>query len=127
MPIPVLTCVFPDCSTNRERDFWCHKHWGLFPHKCKHNDCDSRVSYDDEPFCFTHSPDEGSSFRGYSAYLEQREIDDPWVQDDFSVNVEVETVQPLWAHENMIITKIPDYPAPWHVRVTESGPVGDPF
>lgn len=40
---------------------------GIFPHKCVENDCDSIVRFDDEPWCFTHSPDEGSSFEGYSA------------------------------------------------------------
>jgi hypothetical protein len=40
----------------------------LFPHACEQHGCDSRPIYDDEPYCFTHSPDEGSSFRGYSAY-----------------------------------------------------------
>ena len=38
-----------------------------FWHKCVTPDCDSQVEFDDEPWCFKHSPDEGSSLRGYSA------------------------------------------------------------
>jgi hypothetical protein len=41
---------------------------GIFRHKCEQDGCDRYVIYDDEPFCFTHSPDEGSSVRGYSAF-----------------------------------------------------------
>lgn len=40
---------------------------GIFPHKCVTPGCDRIVEFDDEPWCFTHSPDEGSSLRGYSA------------------------------------------------------------
>lgn len=40
---------------------------GIFPHKCIEEDCDTIVQYDDEPWCFTHSPDEGSSLVGWSA------------------------------------------------------------
>lgn len=40
---------------------------GLFPHTCEAGGCRTVVQYDDEPYCFTHSPDEGSSVRGYSA------------------------------------------------------------
>jgi hypothetical protein len=29
--------------------------------------CDRIITFDDEPWCFTHSPDEGSSQIGYSA------------------------------------------------------------
>ena len=65
-----MICVFPDCNETREKDLWCHVHWGLFPHKCQSYGCDARPIYNDEPFCFTHSPDEGSSVRGYSAYHE---------------------------------------------------------
>lgn len=39
----------------------------FFPHECEKEGCGKMVSYDDEPFCFTHSPDEGSSVLGYSA------------------------------------------------------------
>lgn len=41
--------------------------FGIFPHKCEKEGCGEMVQYDDEPFCFTHSPDEGSSVQGYSA------------------------------------------------------------
>lgn len=43
---------------------------GVFYHKCKTEGCPVEIPYDDEPYCFTHSPDEGSSVKGYSAYQE---------------------------------------------------------
>lgn len=39
----------------------------VFFHKCVEDDCEIIVTYDDEPWCFKHSPDSGSSLRGYSA------------------------------------------------------------
>jgi hypothetical protein len=39
---------------------------GIFVHECITPGCDRRVEFDDEPWCFTHSPDEGSSVEGYS-------------------------------------------------------------
>jgi hypothetical protein len=39
------------------------------------------VLYDDEPWCFVHSPDAGSSKPGYSAYLAYRDSIDPYVSD----------------------------------------------
>jgi hypothetical protein len=36
-------------------------------HKCEHAGCDRMVQYHDEPYCFTHSPDEGSSVAGYDS------------------------------------------------------------
>jgi hypothetical protein len=36
-------------------------------HKCEHSGCDHHILYHDEPYCFTHSPDEGSSFRNYDS------------------------------------------------------------
>lgn len=67
-----MICIYPNCTNNAQAHVdvtvWCHTHYGLFPHKCEHSGCDSIVSYDDEPYCFTHSPDSGSSVRGYSAY-----------------------------------------------------------
>jgi hypothetical protein len=35
-------------------------------HPCEHEGCPHTVEYDDEPYCFTHSPDEGSAVPGYS-------------------------------------------------------------
>jgi len=35
-------------------------------HPCEFVGCDHSVQFDDEPYCFTHSPDEGSSVKGYS-------------------------------------------------------------
>lgn len=40
---------------------------GIFVHKCEESGCTKQVQFDDEPKCFTHSPDSGSSVRGYSA------------------------------------------------------------
>lgn len=61
-------CIYPECDKPTERDHWCHNHWGLYPHNCVTAGCTSRVIYDDEPWCFTHSPDSGSSVKGWSAY-----------------------------------------------------------
>lgn len=73
MTDPTLYCVFDKCNTRRERDYWCNKHWGMFRHDCVEPGCDSKVLYDDEPRCFRHSPDKGSSVRGYSAYMMSQE------------------------------------------------------
>lgn len=36
-------------------------------HRCTHiGGCDETVPFDDEPYCFVHSPDSGSHFPGYS-------------------------------------------------------------
>jgi hypothetical protein len=40
---------------------------GIFPHKCTEDGCHLLVQFDDEPKCFQHSPDSGSSVRGWSA------------------------------------------------------------
>ncbi len=40
---------------------------GIFDHECIKPGCALRVEFDDEPWCFAHSPDEGSSIEGYSA------------------------------------------------------------
>lgn len=40
---------------------------GVFWHECEELGCHLMVEFDDEPKCFTHSPDEGSSVKGYSA------------------------------------------------------------
>jgi len=67
-----MICVFPECKSNTDTDNWCLKHWGLFPHPCEREGCDKNCIYDDEPFCFAHSPDSGSSIKGYSAYKKFR-------------------------------------------------------
>jgi hypothetical protein len=76
-------CIFPECNLDVENktyirldgssNVWCVQHWGLFPHKCEHDGCHAYPIYDDEPYCFTHSPDSGSSFKGYSAYKKHLE------------------------------------------------------
>lgn len=40
---------------------------GIFHHECEDQLCGHNVIFDDEPYCFSHSPDVGSSVRGYSA------------------------------------------------------------
>lgn len=35
-------------------------------HPCIEEGCEHIVPYDDEPWCFSHSPDSGSSVPGYS-------------------------------------------------------------
>lgn len=35
-------------------------------HPCESPGCKTPVIYDDEPFCFEHSPDSGSHVSGYS-------------------------------------------------------------
>ena len=40
---------------------------GIFKHKCVIASCSEIVLYDDEPWCYEHSPDSGSSLIGYSA------------------------------------------------------------
>jgi len=45
-------------------------------HPCLAPDCEHTVLYDDEPYCFTHSPDEGSSVVGYSYRQQQAEAVD---------------------------------------------------
>jgi hypothetical protein len=39
---------------------------GSQPHPCTHRGCPHTVEYDDEPWCFEHSPREGSYVPGYS-------------------------------------------------------------
>ncbi len=53
--------------TNNTRGDGPREEESIFPHKCVTLGCDKIVEFDDEPWCFTHSPDEGSSLRGYSA------------------------------------------------------------
>ncbi len=48
---------------------------GVFPHECEEEGCPWIVPFDDEPKCFTHSPDSGSSVRGYSARAEATKKD----------------------------------------------------
>lgn len=40
---------------------------GICPHECIATGCGNIVQFDDEPWCFTHSPDDGSSLPGWSA------------------------------------------------------------
>lgn len=35
-------------------------------HPCEHAGCNLTVPFDDEPYCFEHSPDSGSWLAGYS-------------------------------------------------------------
>lgn len=49
------------------------KREGIFVHQCITPGCGSLVEYDDEPCCFKHSPDSGSSMPFYSASKRLRE------------------------------------------------------
>jgi hypothetical protein len=48
-----------------EKD-WLAALGGEDRHPCTFPGCQVIVEYDDEPWCFTHSPDSGSSVSGYS-------------------------------------------------------------
>ena len=50
-------------------------------HPCEYIGCDVQVPFDDEPYCYTHSPDSGSHFPGYS-YKTKHQDDER--QDDGS-------------------------------------------
>ena len=39
---------------------------GEHPHPCVVDGCSTTVPYDDEPWCFEHSPNSGSAVPGYS-------------------------------------------------------------
>lgn len=62
---------------------------GIFPHQCINPDCTTIVQFDDEPWCFTHSPDEGSSLAGWSAkaVLTKAAEEIQWPQIEVSRNV----------------------------------------
>lgn len=40
---------------------------GVCPHECIQEGCGNIVQFDDEPWCFVHSPDDGSALPGWSA------------------------------------------------------------
>lgn len=42
-------------------------HEGIYPHECEWPTCQNVVQFDDERYCFKHSPDSGSFEYGYSA------------------------------------------------------------
>lgn len=74
-----MQCIYPNCDRQAQQNYdnttrWCHEHFGYYPHKCVTEGCDRTVQYDDEPWCFTHSPDSGSSLRGYSAHREATHV-----------------------------------------------------
>jgi hypothetical protein len=48
---------------------------GIYPHECEEPGCTSVVQFDDEPRCFTHSPDSGSFVPGYSARAKEEAAD----------------------------------------------------
>jgi hypothetical protein len=65
----VYRAMFPlsdeaSVKTDRTKDY------GIFWHQCEHEGCERRVEFDDEPFCFEHSPDAGSAVEGYSTKAE---------------------------------------------------------
>lgn len=67
-----MNCRTPNCTNEALPDGhyankWCTDHYGIYPHKCEIPGCHTIIQYDDEPWCYTHSPDSGSSVRGFSA------------------------------------------------------------
>ena len=44
-------------------------------HPCGKHECKNTVQFDDEPYCYTHSPDSGSSLPGYSYKLQKSVYD----------------------------------------------------
>jgi hypothetical protein len=64
----IKVCVYPDCEKTIQEDVWCSRHYGFFPHQCEADGCSVNIIFDDEPLCFIHSPWQGSSGKGYSAY-----------------------------------------------------------
>jgi len=71
-------CIAPVAKQGRQaRQVWCYDHFGMYPHQCEHKDCIATSYYDDEPWCFYHSPDAGSSVKGYSAYAKDKGLDVP--------------------------------------------------
>lgn len=53
----------------------------LYPHRCITQGCTKIVEFDDEPWCFEHSPDEGSSLHGWSAHRALVEAADDIIED----------------------------------------------
>ena len=49
-------------------------HDGIYPHECIIATCKTMVAFDDEPYCFVHSPDSGSSFPAFSAKARDKEL-----------------------------------------------------
>lgn len=56
---------------------------GIWKHQCEHSGCEHMVIYDDEPWCYTHSPDSGSSVKGYSAYAKTIELNENGIPVDW--------------------------------------------
>lgn len=54
---------------------------GIWHHDCERFDCGKVVIYDDEPYCFEHSPDSGSSVAGYSAREDFYLRNPAWLDD----------------------------------------------
>lgn len=69
----IMKCVYQGCKAKAIKEYWCDIHWGFFPHACEFPGCDKRPIYDDEPYCFTHSPNLGLSVPNYSAYEKSKE------------------------------------------------------
>lgn len=53
---------------------------GYDAHPCEYEGCEFEVPYDDEPYCFKHSPDSGSYMEGYS-YRKAHESPNRWCKD----------------------------------------------
>jgi hypothetical protein len=67
--IPVSTSAFNKDGTYappKEHDFH-HSCGDECRHQCEQSSCERMVQYHDEPYCFTHSPDSGSSVPNYDS------------------------------------------------------------
>jgi hypothetical protein len=108
------TCIYPGCLSNASLNGhgqpttdgrWCSRHFGLYPHNCEEPGCTARPVYDDEPKCFTHSPDMGSSVRGYSAYEKTlKQMPDVRVLDDVqihSISLDIDPINPYTGVEKL--------------------------
>jgi len=68
----MLTLLDEGVITIREFSFELDKRGIDQSHPCIQPGCDHTVQFDCEPYCFTHSPDEGSEVIGYSYMVNAR-------------------------------------------------------
>lgn len=97
----------------------------LQPHPCERAGCTSQVAYDDEPYCFTHSPDSGSYQRGYSWAASHPEdarevasIDDCPPDFDFEIRPDLivtytGSMRPAWGRYVVVVEKTDDTDRQW--------------
>jgi hypothetical protein len=64
----------------------------IFPHQCVVPECEKVVQYDDEPWCFEHSPDEGSHLAGYSARRATEKKEEDAIQSNIFTKNQIEII-----------------------------------